>query len=481
MGLLNKSEANREGHTSSGSLKKKAMVCSTEAAAISIGIHILLALLAGSVVAIKYVQKRDAAFVGENVSRPKLERRQLQMPVKVQNLQKKSRRPKITTRMASVSKASFSLPDTAGLGHVGGGFDRGGGSRSLSSMGAAGSLGFGISGINFFGVRSKGEKIVFVIDTSEAMMDDAKGGYNTYQFAKEKIHSMVDGMRSATLFNVILYSENDSVRSVGGDAVILFRKNLVPATPENRQALKQWLATVNDNSRAAGKIGKMQTAYRPPHPYESTIESDAQTWLKAVQAGMEGSADNIFVLCAGWGDHRISDEKRAVMFGITDEARKKWLEERGWPQQKIDDWNKERAAISRKAREILAEENRKRRQRGLPEKVVSSMWDYMTKELKLEMPAGPPVYTGTSTDRNIFTYNINQVLEHLDAVYKFNYLPKKLSKPSVHFVQLIAEDAPDSKPAELKTIVSKYRGDCEILRGAKIMENLIEYNNLSAE
>jgi len=199
----------------SGSLKKKAAVCSAEAAAISIAIHVLIIVFAGSIVAYEYIKRQDAAFEGKNVNRPKLERRQLQMPVKVQNLQKKSRRPKVSSRMTSASKSALALPDMSALGMglgkdgdafgaAGAGAD-GGAERELSSMGAAGSLGFGISKVNFFGAKSKGEKIVFIVDTTKEMVTDEKGGYYTYKFAKDRIRQLVDKMRAATLFNVILY------------------------------------------------------------------------------------------------------------------------------------------------------------------------------------------------------------------------------------------------------------------------------------
>ena len=44
-------------------------MCASEAATISIVIHVLI-LFAGSIVAIKIVQKRDAAFEGEKIDRP---------------------------------------------------------------------------------------------------------------------------------------------------------------------------------------------------------------------------------------------------------------------------------------------------------------------------------------------------------------------------------------------------------------------------
>ena len=324
--MFNKKSKKSESTGSADVLKKKTLVCSSEAAAISIGIHILLLVFAGSIVAIKYVQKRDAAFTGENISRPKLERRQLEMPVKVQNLQRKSSRPKVTSRMASVSQTSFSLPDMAGLGDIGGSFDRSGsGERSLSSMGAAGSLGFGISGVNFFGAKSTGEKMVFIIDASKSMLEDRKGGYFTYIFAKNRIMEMIDGMSSATLFNVMAYAR---------ERVVMFKNELVPATPANREAFKKWFAPLNSSPENVANLNDLGNFYQARLYEDSEIDNDLQDWVLPVQAAMEQKADNIFVLCGGYGWQGVSSKFVLKKFKI--ESVEDWFESKGWDQERID-------------------------------------------------------------------------------------------------------------------------------------------------
>jgi hypothetical protein len=468
---------------SSGALKKKAMLCSTEAAAISIGIHVVLILLAGTWVAIEYVQKRGGDFQGENIARPKLERRQLQMPVKVQNLQKKSSRPKVTSRMASVSQSSFSLPDMMGLGDIGGGFDRsGGGDRTLSSMGAASSLGFGISGINFFGAKSKGEKFVFILDTDKDMVEDKRGGFYTYEYAKRRLGELIDSMRSATLFNVMVCNDHQTA---------MFRSKLVPATPENREALKAWLAPVNSSVSSVGQIGNMIQQYNSTVQYEdSVIVDEAATWLRAVQAAMEQRADNIFVLCPGWGDHPISTEHQKTMFGVDFSDKEAWLTSRGWPPERVAALYKKRAEDRARAEKIVAEENKERAKRGKPAKVVANWWGFMYGAnepggLKWDPGESPPTQTGAAGGR--WRYEGDEVVEHLEAVYKYNYIPHKLKEPTINIVKLIASDGStmeegDSNASEklnwLKGVAQAFDGNLEFLRGAKTMEDLNKYNDL---
>lgn len=456
-----RTEKEKDASRSSGSLKKKALVCSTEAAAISIGIHVLLILFAGSIVAIRYVQKRDAAFSGQNISRPKLERRQLQMPVKVQNLQKKSRRPKVTTRMASASQASFALPELGGVGTIGEGFDRsGGGERSLSSMGAAGSLGFGISSINFFGAKSKGEKIIFIVDTGKAMMEDKRGGYYTYKFVKDRVCQMIDRMSAATLFNVMLYGGKYEPTTTA-----MFSTTLLPATPENKAALKKWLEPVNNNPLTVGEIEDMGN-YSPPFEYETEVGQEAQSWLKAAQASMEQKADNIFVLVPGWGRH-----SRKVDPAI----RETWWDEHGWPKEKRQRYDDRERERMEKAEKLLAEENEARAQKGLPPRIVSSMYEYKN-EMNSQLPPSLPQPPQPQIE---YYYNETEVTEHLESVYEFNYIPAKLKQPKVHFVRLIAADGDeenDEEALQLRKIAQAFKGDFEFFRGAKTMEDLLKYN-----
>ncbi len=463
----------------SGALKKKALVCSSEAAAISIGIHVLLVLFAGSIVAIKYVQKRDAAFAGENISRPKLERRQLQMPVKVQNLQKKSSRPKVTSRMASVSKSGFSLPDMMGMGDIAGGFDRsGGGERSLSSMGAAGSLGFGVAGVNFFGAKSKGEKIIFIVSANREMMLDERGGYFTYNYAKDRLGQMIDGLSSATLFNVMFYS---------GSTTVMFRSKLVAANSENRADVKAWYARVNDTPSNVGNLSGMSIVYTPRNNYEDAPASaDAKNWVKAIQAALEQVPDNIFLLGAGYGIQYLSRGGMEKVYGVdmSKEAEAAWLKKRGWDEIRLAELTVKAKAINKRFEETLARENEERKKKGLPPRILGNLGtinQYKRDNNIQGISSVPPRYD-TAMGGNKITADL--AIDNFRAIIDFNYKPKKLDDPKIHIVKLIASDGRVQEKYDpqgnllrsLKKIPNEFRGKFELLRGAKSMENIMQFN-----
>ncbi len=451
----------------SSSLQKKATTSSVEAILVSVVVHVLIIAFAGSVVAYEYIKRKDAAFEGKNIERPKMERRKLQMPVKLKKMQKKSRRPKVNARMTTASTPSLNLPDMSSLvskggdafGMAGMGGD-GGGGNGLSGMGAAGSLGFGITTIDFFGAKSKGEKIVFIIDAGKAMMEDSKGGYYTYKFAKDKIFRLIERMRGVTLCNVMVYSGDN----YGTHSSALFASNLIPATVENKEALRKWIDPINSNPRTVGNIQELEN-YIPSIEYNSEVGINAFAWLNPLQAAMEQKADNIFILVSGWGEH---------VREIDTDALQTWRTERGWPPSRMEKRQEIKDERDRLAREILEKENKARKRRGRPERIVANFWDYK-REIKSKLPPEPEL-PPTPEDLS-YRYDVDDIVEHLDAVYEYHYKPNKLGKPKIHFVELIAADSAEKGSAGVKNlqeVCREFNGEFEFLEGSGTIRDVIK-------
>ena len=435
-------------------LNRKVKVFAAEAAILSVGFHLLLILFAGSVVIWRVTREKEAAFKSENIERPKIEEdRAAQMPVKIDEFQRSGAKSRMANRIVTAVERPFSLPAT-GLPEMK--FEAAGSvadSLSLSSHSLPGGLELGITGVNFFGTRSSGEKMVFVLDASKQMMEDEKGGYYTYKFAKDKIHELVDGMPAATLFNVIVYNDSN---------VDMFRPQPVPATQANRDALKKWLAPINSDSRNVGQIsGKYSSAFE----YESEIGGGAKHWLKAVQAAMEQTADNIFVLCGGFGRYPV--KRSGGTAPVRDEA-------------KMAEYRAKLKAVNEKATEAFNAENTARSAKGLPPKIVYNWNDYMVRELRLTMPELPAATSGGGGGGQTITPE-KLVQDHLDAIWAAQYTPKELMPPRIHFVYLIAKNASLSEGfadiTAMKNVADAFRGDFELLRGAKTMQNLLQYNS----
>ncbi|MEZ5432007.1 MAG: hypothetical protein R3F31_12705 [Verrucomicrobiales bacterium] len=96
----------------------------------------------------------------------------------------------------------------------------------MQGFGADMGLGFEPDGVeskvNFFGIKSSGKRIAFVIDAEKFMLEDKKGGMPAYEKVKEEIGRMLAGLNRATAFNLLVYE---------GGRLATFRDKLIPAQP----------------------------------------------------------------------------------------------------------------------------------------------------------------------------------------------------------------------------------------------------------
>ena len=136
-------------------VEKKNKMWMFGAASASIAFHALLAIVALGVVVWKYSEKPQAEFQAAPPARPKLEPRKLEMKVRVNQLQKRSARPKQMPRLASMKPSDIAVPEiknnnqkvsklsrnTNNLGASGAGFGSGGGTGD--GLGGGGG-GFGL-------------------------------------------------------------------------------------------------------------------------------------------------------------------------------------------------------------------------------------------------------------------------------------------------------------------------------------------------
>ncbi len=102
------------------------------------------------------------------------------------------------------------------------------------------------SAVNFFGVKGEGTNVYFVVDVSDSMVEQDKGGIDGYKNLKDKLGQMIQSLAPETNFNIAFY----------GDAVDLFMSISVPATPENKQAALKFFTPIHGEQRPA----------RQPHP-----------------------------------------------------------------------------------------------------------------------------------------------------------------------------------------------------------------------
>ncbi len=412
-------------------LKNKNRFYSAEAALTSFIFHLLLIVFAGSIVAVRYVQKQNAELIARTESHPKLERKKLQAPARVEQLQKRALTSKLVSKKVSVSNPEFVFPDTGKIGSLKTqkislpGVNVG---RALSNLSRA--SGIGPSRIDFFGVRAEGEKVVLIIDASAVMLDDRTGGSATYAYIKSELAKIVSEMKPVMLFNLIFYDQQ---------RVYMFRPNLVPAARETAAEMVQWMQSVNRDPAQPGLLPD-QSNYQAPVLYQTAIGSDAQGWLLALQAAMEQQPDNVMILGSGWSHHHISPDKAARLL---DYAMWELLVGNvisGAPALMSD--RKLRDDMLKEAGAAIQQEEKLRTAKAVPAGFVRDVAQYVE-------------------------YSKNQVLEHLDTVCKASYNAHGLSAPNVHYVCLTEADSKVITGGTIRhlwALTGRYAGKLEFLR-----------------
>jgi hypothetical protein len=206
----------------------------SSAALISLGIHALIILVAVSFVAFTVITKEEKIFEAKEVKRPKMKLKKLQVPVKIEK--RKKRTPKLRKRVVAKrtrKTAEIQMPEITGtLGGLG--------AMNLSG-GLGGDIGFNMPEINFFGVKKKSEKVVFIVLAGAASTMSPSGqewpkSRMCFQTLRARLNEMVTALPEYALFNVAFFQMQMTTP---------FSTNMLLATEENKARLVDWAAPVN--------------------------------------------------------------------------------------------------------------------------------------------------------------------------------------------------------------------------------------------
>jgi hypothetical protein len=198
------------------------------------------------------------------------------------------------------------------------------------------------SSVNFFGVKGEGTNVYFVVDLSDSMVEQDKGGIEGYKNLKEKLGQMIQSLSPETNFNVAFY----------GDAVDLFMPSSVPATPENKQAAIKFLPRYMASTSQRGNLT------RNYQPKINTLPSNGGTSRMdlGLAAAFEGRADTIFVL---------TDGKPVIQRAMNEKEREEYRKKAADSEISVADRQKYEKEVAeyRKKYEEYIEEMKKYRER----------------------------------------------------------------------------------------------------------------------
>lgn len=418
-------------------LKKKSRSSSLKAALTSLTVHVVLILFAGSIVAVRYVQKMNAEFTVSS-SPPKLERRQLQMPAKLERVRQTSRRPKIVSRSVSIASPEFTAPDLPSPGKLSTQkfsmpFARPG--RDFSAL--TQNIGVSAPKIKFMDIRTEGEKFIFIIDGSAGMLADEIGGVNVCNTIKEELLRTVGELPSSVLFNVFFHD---------GETVAQFKQNMIPATGRHLSELQEWVAPMLSDPARPG-LPVEQNTYAPEQVYETAMGDEASGWLRSLQAAFEQRPDTVFVVVPDWGRHAISQEKgqRLIDFSL-------WEILGGG------------GAFSVAGSEALHDDRELRDE--LLEQAVEAV---LEEQDEIDLEGDPQPFLRQLL--NYIQYSENQVFGHVDAVYQANYVPYQMAPPRVHVVRVVSEEdygVADSDTDNLRELSRLYTGELAFFKGSAL-------------
>lgn len=335
---------------------------------ISGGVHAVALFILGSITVYKYIVPDEAQFeepdaIVEEQPPPevKIEIKQQAAP---QQQAMQSLRMKQVGNIA-VSAVDVNLPNmqqsftvSAGMG----GF----GSGSLLG-GTRGTLGIGMSDVSVFGLKTRAERILFVIDANRQMVTDAKGGLNSYKIIKDEITDMVGNLSAGTLFNVMIADRRNNK---------VFKQQLVPAGQEVHQQLIQWMAPINADARNPGLEGARGVGReRLETLTEEAIHNDI---LWANQAGndtafmtqlaIEQDVDAIFFIA---GYHRGFERVRRRLTEREEADWKRFSTSRKY-QEQLAEHQKEVPLMQKRINYKMKKINEERKAKGQPPRVLNS-------------------------------------------------------------------------------------------------------------
>ena len=383
-------------------------------------------------------------------------------PVKVQikpQQPKQQQAQRLTMRPVAniaVANVDVNLPNMEQNFTVSGGLGGMGGGSLLG--GTRGNIGMGLSDVSVFGLKSRAERILFVIDANRQMITDKKGGLNSYKIIKDEITDMVGNLSAGTLFNVMLQDRTK---------MMLFKPQLVSAGSEVHQQLIQWINPINASAEQIGLEGN-RLAKKPKLktlPDEEVHKLLPHGWRGnetcfITQVALEQSVDAIFFIT---GYHRGFETVRAP---ASERAVAEWKRKIAKPDyiKQLAKHKTEIVQMQARVKAEMAKINADRKKKGQPDRVLNQRHGVYSNagELGLKWTTNHP--GGGPGSQEVKGHLVSKYFRTLiDELYEDHDKPA----PSVNVVLFLAGDEAFDKNA--KTLLDQYvrffRGKNRVIRG----------------
>lgn len=223
---------------------------------VSIGIHVIAAIIAGVVIVARYLADPPAEFkVVKDIRIPAQEREHKMNMAAFDGMAPK---PSFTDKLQSLRPTAFSLPElpkvpmdqmmpldpSTILTEQATSLMGSGGTGSGAGYGSGGGGGTGIgSGFSFMGIQSSGKRILLLFDVSTSVKNKADASGMPLSKIREETINLINQLPISSRFGMMQFTQNYKP----------FKTELVPATDQNREAARQWMETewVEEGTMAA--------------------------------------------------------------------------------------------------------------------------------------------------------------------------------------------------------------------------------------
>jgi len=419
-------------------------------------VHVAAIVILGGITIVKFIIPDDTSFEEP----PAIEEIEPPKDVKVEI--KQSAPKNLNTRNLQVKQVGniaidsidVDLPSmqqsftvSAGLGGSGG---------NLLS-GTRGSIGLGVSDVNVFGLKSRAERFLFVVDANREMLVDEKGGLNSYRIIKNEISDMVGNLSTGTLFNVMLFDNRKAM---------LFKPQLVPAGTQVHQELKAWISQINSSVNNLGLPGPTSTtpikitalSNNPIHDdlYYSAWQNNQTAYI--TQVALEQKVEAIYFI-TGYHEGFTSLRRKPT---AEEAAERKSETASAEYQEQLAKHQAEIPKMQERIKKELAKINAARKAKGQPPRVLArGGHTYAARTLGLEWENPLP-------ERQEFYYHNERETERyykdlMDVLYEDNMA----KKASLNLVLFLAGDEKfgSEKEDSVSDFVRFFSGKYRIIRG----------------
>jgi len=300
--------------------------------------------------------------------------------------------------------------------------------------------------IELFGIKGKGEKVFIILDSTPWIMYDELGGVPAYTLIKEELVRILGELKSTVLFNVAVYGQ-------GSGTHVLF-PGLAPANDANVARVDKWLKPLN--AVQAGGYGTHTLGAGSSRLEEDLVVEplvNLNHWSEPLMYAMKHRVDTVFLLSNGWG-HNLYEKAPA----------------KRWSESKMAKYKE----IGNRAMEKLAEENRKRKANGQPERVLvgsSVINEYFP---GTEHPPQPENYW--YSPKEIAQACVNQRKANSSDTPTKSRLGSRNRKIRDSFSFNVIQFVPESggqEESRFKELSGMLDGECRSLPGLKAIESYL--------